>query len=551
MRKHLLDISPLKKFTPTIRTQDPRKGGLVVELGKPDCGAGRSEIPRDCRGRAALLLAAALISLLLAAASADGAVPAAGEDLASATGPVAGETTVAGTFESSNEENWWYVQLAASSQVTFTASVLPNATHNCFGSDWNFTDYFGKSITSGYFIEHGEKEQTYSFKYTTPPTPSVGTYYVERAPLDGGVGCSYTWSISPASVVSTTPPPAPASTGEVEPNDQAGVASGPLLVGQLLNGTISTSNDVDNVFFNGLPTENLTLEMTGHRGCSGNGVAAKVTGPFGTGTELAAGSNNRSDRALSTAVYGGRYNVAVSGQQGCRWQLQVVGGTLSSTPVLPLNGGAEVISAAPNVVFGQTHQGGDVPSEYWRVPGMFPGDHLLLSFTNPSASHLEIGLDSPSVTDLFADKAKPSDTKEERSVGPSPVILQSNFTGAGTLLVRDGGGSGKLPAFSFIPLVLAHRTAVSLGRISRTLRRHRWLKIMVRVRSPAGVPAGTCTVFRYKTRRMLAHALVIGGGCRIRVRFAKAGSTRVTIVYQPTTGWLPSTITSRMIRVRR
>ena len=514
------------------------------------------EISRNCRERlpsrlVPLLAIAIFTGVLLAAANASSAVPAAGEDLAGATGPIAGETTVTGTFESSNEENWWYVQLAASSQVTFTANVLPNAAHNCFGSDWNFTDYFGKSLSSGYFIEHGEKEQTFAFKYTTPPTPAVATYYVERAPLDGGVGCSYTWSISPTSAVIASPPPTPADVGEIEPNDQVGVANGPLLVGQRFNGTISTSNDVDNFYLNALPAENIALEMTGHRGCSGNGVTGKVTGPFATGTETVASSNNRYDRVFTTAIYGGRYNVAVSGQQGCRWQLQVVSGALSPTPVLPLNGGAGTIGTAPAVMFAQTHQGGDVPNEYWRIPGMFPGDHLLISFTNPSAAHLEVGLYPPNVTDLFASKAKPSDVKEARSSTPSPVILRSNFTGTGTLFVRDAGeGGNNLPAFSFIPVIIAHKTTMSLTHIPRMLRRHRRLILIVHVESPAGAPTGTCTAARYRTRRTLAHATISRGRCRLRLRLSKIGSTRLTIAYQPTTGWLSSTASSHAIKVK-
>lgn len=517
-----------------------------------DRSAARESSPRAYLRRQLLsMVALAMASLILTPTVAHAEGPTPGEDLASAAGPVTPEGTVSGTFATGNEEDWWFVQLRGASQITLTVGVRAAKGNTCFGADWNFTDYFGRSLDNGYFTVTDGSESTHVFKYTTPPTPEVATYYLERSTEDGGVGCPYTWSIAPASAVVTNPPAYPALVAESEPNDQAPVANGPLLVWQRYEGAITTSNDVDNVYFNAMPSQNVTLELTGRRGCSPSGVEAKVAGPFSTGTTLSASSNNRSDRVLTTAVYGGRYNVAISGQQGCRWQLQALAGQLSVTPVLPGNGGAPTIAGAPPVKFGQIHQGGDMPIEYWKVPRMFPGDHLLLQFSNTgdAFSHdLTLGLFAPNVTDLFATKAKPAFSTQTRGPGMSPAILKGTFTGSGTLFVREGSElSSDLPAFSFVPIVLAHRTTIKLNGIPRTTQRHAAVIVTAHLRSAAGVPIGVCQAFDAHSHRRLARVKSVRGRCRLRIRFLKSGHARLAVSFRPSIAeWLASSTTARV-----
>lgn len=261
----------------------------------------------------ALLSASALLlSSSIAGAAAAEIEP--NDDVISAQGPI-GPTSYQGHLGAGDEDDWYWVQLAGGQQVSFSAVF---EEQGCFfpDADARLIDYHGKVLLalSGPTFEPGVVQEDH---YTTPP--GSGTYFVEVEHGGMDEDCAYSFQLGPAAAIAPAPPKPPLLP-LAEPDDLLSEAH-EIGAGTLYTGKIDTSNDVERMFFVAKAQQSVAVEIA-DGGCGG-GVEAGVAPPAHSGTfpETAYGSSGGWGLAVVKTGSGGRFDVTVSGNTGCAWQL--------------------------------------------------------------------------------------------------------------------------------------------------------------------------------------------------------------------------------------
>ena len=261
----------------------------------------------------ATLCAVAVFLLLAPMASAAGEVEP-DNDIISAFGPI-GSTAYVGTLQDAGEEDWYWLQLAGGQQITFSAAFN---SESCFfpNASAYLTDYYGSAITrlEAPTFEYGVTQQ---YRYTTPG--AGGTYYIEVAGSTDNAGCEYEFEVTPPSAFAPAPPKPPA-VAVTEPDDFQSEAH-PIGAGTVYAGRIDTSNDVDRLYFEAKANQAVSVELAGG-GCGGS-IEADVKPPDGSKEfpqTAYASAGSRGTAELKTFA-GGRFEILVSGDLGCEWQL--------------------------------------------------------------------------------------------------------------------------------------------------------------------------------------------------------------------------------------
>ena len=235
-------------------------------------------------------------------------------DIISASGPLS-STTYAATLQDERDDDWYWLQLAGGQQITFSAVFN---SQGCFfpNASASLIDYYGSTIArlQGPTFEPGVVQQ---YRYTTPG--AGGTYYIEVQGGSGDEGCEYEFEVSPPSAFAPAPPKPPIVPVS-EPDDFLAQAH-PIGAGSLYAGRIDTSNDVDRLYFEAKANQTVSVELAGG-GCDG-GVEANVKPPDGSKefAQTAYGSAESRGTATLKTFGGGRFDIVVSGDLGCQWQL--------------------------------------------------------------------------------------------------------------------------------------------------------------------------------------------------------------------------------------
>lgn len=234
-------------------------------------------------------------------------------DIISAYGPIS-PSSYAGTLEGELDDDWYWLQLAGGQQVTFSAVFN---SQGCFFPNARaaLVDYYGSGIAglSGPTFEPGVRQE---YRYTTPA--AGGTYYVE---VQGGSdsGCEYEFELSPPSAFAPAPPKPPI-VPLVEPDDFAAQAH-QIGAGVLYAGRIDTTNDPDRLFFDAKSNQIVSIEIAAG-GCDGR-IEARVAPPKGSKEFAQTAYGSASTRGVATikTLTGGHFDVTVSGDLGCEWQV--------------------------------------------------------------------------------------------------------------------------------------------------------------------------------------------------------------------------------------
>jgi hypothetical protein len=235
-------------------------------------------------------------------------------DIIYSQGPI-GSTSYQGHLGASDEDDWYWVQLAGGQQISFSAVF---EEQGCFfpDADARLIDYSGKVLLnlSGPTFEPGVVQEDH---YTTPP--NAQTYFVEVEHGGEDEDCAYSFQIGPAAAFAPAPPKPPLLPLS-EPDDLVAEAH-EIGAGTLYTGKIDTSNDVERLFFIAKAQQSVAVEIAG--GDCGGRIEAGVAPPKNSGTfpETAYGSTDSWGRAVVKTGSGGRFDVTVSGDTGCTWQL--------------------------------------------------------------------------------------------------------------------------------------------------------------------------------------------------------------------------------------
>lgn len=207
---------------------------------------------------------------------------------------------------------------------------------------------------------------------------------------------------------------------------------------------------------------------------------------------------------------------------------------LALASVSNASGGASIASA-PTVSLGALESGGGPPSQqYWRLP-LVAGDALTLDVEDTPQAHecpdsIDLSLYEPSVTDYQIAQAQPVHTTGYlNSSGKQEFKWTSPFTGAG--IFQASGCNNGITSFTFIATVV-HPTLLSV-HAPALARRGSLITVSALVRSPAGVPQGSCLISGKP-------APVTGGQCSGRVRLGHGHRQTIRVAFVPEDGWQAS-----------
>jgi hypothetical protein len=241
----------------------------------------------------------------------------AGDDIAHATGPLAGATTYAGTFDTDTDQEWWYFYTAPSKPIDIAVTKLPGG---CGSVAVSFRDSDGGEIS----LRYVNTNTTTHFNFTTAATPKRYYLLINR---DSCNGSSYQISIQGADAVTDTPPgsqPTVPTASETEPNDNISQAFGPLWGATTYGGTFGTDTDSDWWMFYTNPQRPIDVAVTS----LGGGGCGSLTVSFrdGDGGEISlryVNTNTTTHFNFTTPLGSRRYYLAVS-RSGCHGLTYIV-----------------------------------------------------------------------------------------------------------------------------------------------------------------------------------------------------------------------------------
>jgi hypothetical protein len=277
-----------------------------------------------------------LAALVLAAVVAPSAVRAAGvyepnDEVAAATGPIAPQS-YSGTFDTDQDEDWYWIPLAAQQQVDVAVHFSE------FGCSYGGRAYFmnsrGETLGTLDAIEQGyggeEGEEPLHFKYTTPR--ASGVYYLRF--VGAAPPCAYEFSVAPASAYAAGI--ANPAVHFPEPDNYKNSAHGPIGAEVLYSGAIDAAGDVDQLYLEAAPDAKIEMELFSY--CDG-GVQAAITNTaqrsLNGGLEASEGTARGGD--LFETGPGGRIYVAISGDVGCHWMFRVSPSSALAPPPVPVD----------------------------------------------------------------------------------------------------------------------------------------------------------------------------------------------------------------------
>jgi hypothetical protein len=237
----------------------------------------------------------------------------AGDDIAHATGPLAGATTYSGRMDTDTDHDWWFFYTNPQRPIDIAVTKLPGGSCSWIGV--NLLDGDGNKIS-----EHDpDTNTTTHFNFTTAVTSRRYYLEIDRGSCTGG---SYQILIQDADAVTSTPPgsqPTVASANETEPDDTIAQAFGPLLGGVTYGGTFNTDTDHDWWVFYTNPQRPLDAAVTNLGGpCGWIGVNL-YDGDGNKQSEKDPDPNTTSHFNFTTPAGSRRYYIEVD-RGGCHGQ---------------------------------------------------------------------------------------------------------------------------------------------------------------------------------------------------------------------------------------
>jgi hypothetical protein len=236
---------------------------------------------------------------------------------------------------------------------------------------------------------------------------------------------------------------------------------------------------------------------------------------------------------------------------------------------------SSTIAAAPAIAPHALTVGGGQPVDFFRI-ALHAGDQVDVTYDMLGQQNCGyLYLLAPTVSDFSIRQTQPVSSANVKP-GSQSVQLVSPFNGTGTLAVSidqslyfsDLAGSDTIDYPPLASPLLAdgcqvvtpysmsyavgHLTQISLGHVtSRVRSRRQHFRIAALLRSPAGVPAGSCVFERLVggVATRVAEATAQHGVCSASVTVGATGRATFRVTFQGAS-WQPAQATSRVVLVR-